>query len=103
MTTTRTDQMSAKDLVIGVHVLMKANPEWKRFGNHQLSEDRKSMTIELEDGREYTLSVYPTDQPFDQALLGTLIEWLLDNSKGMKPADIHDALVAYVDTWRNGA
>jgi hypothetical protein len=101
MSTTTTSQMSAKDLVIGVHALMKANPEWHRFGKHQISEDRKSMTIELDDGREYTLSVYPTEQPFDQDLLCTLIEYLTTTPE-LKSADIHDALVAYVDLWRNG-
>jgi hypothetical protein len=99
MSTTSADQMSAKDLVIGVHVLMKANPDWHRFGNRQLSEDRKSMTLTLGDGREFTLSVYPSDQPFDQDLLCTLIEYLTSSSE-LKPADVHDALVAYVDMWR---
>lgn len=100
MSTTSTDQMSAKDLAIGIHVLMKANPDWHRFGNHKMSDDRKSLTVTLDDGREFKVSVYATDKPFDQALLETLISWLVTSSD-LKPADIHDALVAYVDLWRN--
>jgi hypothetical protein len=102
MTATGLSEMTAKDLAIGIHVLMKGNPDWHRFGNHKMSEDRKSLTITLPDEREFTVSVYPTDQPFDQDLLCTLIEWLTSTPE-LKPADIHDALVAYVDLWRNGS
>lgn len=100
MSTTKTEPLGAKDLAIGIHVLMKDADNWTRFTNHKMSEDRKSITIELDSGREFVVSVYPAEQPFDQALLSTFISWLCSQSD-LKPADAHDALVAYVDTWRN--
>jgi hypothetical protein len=100
MSTTRTEPLGAKDLAIGIHVLMKDSPNWTRFTNHKISEDRRSITIELDSGREFVVSVYEAEKPFNQPLLETFVHWLCTQSD-LKPADAHDALVAYVDAWRS--
>jgi hypothetical protein len=99
MSTLSTAQMGAKDLAIGLHVIMKESG-WERFKNHKISDDRKSIEIMMDDGREFVVSVYPKEKPFDQDLLETFVSWLTSQSD-LRPAEIHDALVAYVDTWRN--
>lgn len=100
MSNTSADQMTAKDLAIGIHVLMKANPDWQRFSGHQLSKDRHSLTIPTEDGRTFTVAVYESDlgRPYNADILTALMQLLPETST---MAEIHAALVSYVNMWRD--
>jgi hypothetical protein len=98
MSTMGADQMSAKDLVIGLHVLMKANPDWERFKGHKIGEDRKSLTIPTEDGRQFVVHVYEDGKQFDLLKLHALMNVIPELPT---LADIHAAMVAYVDLWRD--
>jgi hypothetical protein len=98
MSTLSTDQIGAKELAIGLHVIMKEATNWERFKDHKMSADRKSITITLEDGREFTVSVYEKGKPFDVAMLLALMSLIPELST---LDQIHAALVGYVDLWRN--
>jgi len=100
MTTNDTAEIGAKELTIGLHVIMKEATNWTRFQDHRLSDDRRSITVELEDGREFKIAVYEAEKPFNNSLLEALVYWLVSNPNLSYP-DIHDALVSYVDYWRN--
>jgi hypothetical protein len=101
MSTMRTDQIGARELAIGLHVIMKESPNWTRFENHKISDDRKSIEITLDDGRRFTVEVHEADQgrPYDLAILIALMNLLPELAT---LDEIHAALVSYVNLWRGG-
>ena len=99
MSTMSTEQIGTKELTIGLHVLMKEAPNWTRFTDHKLSADRKSITVTLDDDREFVVSTYEKAKPFDPVWLATLSQWV-DSQPEITGEDLHAALVAYVDMWR---